>query len=256
MRYLSAVVLSVCAVSAQASTLPGVGTFTGNAGFGTPNGDVSASPVGGSYVYISTYNSVSQTGLGLGSETNGTMLTTNAFDAEVGDELSYYFNFITSDGAGFSDYAYVQLQKLGEDPFLIFTARTRPEGDIVPGFGLPDIADGVTLVPSSSEIIPLETNWSFLGDDSGTCFAAGCGQTDWIQSLYTIEEAGSYALTFGVVNWSDTAYDSGLAVTGVTVGDVVIIGPETPVPIPLPAAGWTLLGALFGLGALRRKRTA
>ena len=262
--------LAICGVTASflastaiAETIPGIGVFEGTAGLGSSNGDVSDSPVGSSYVYVSTANSeYTDAGLGVGGETNGSELTTFQFDATAGDVLSYYFNYITSDGAGFSDYAYAILNSLTDNAGdeLIFTARTTTAGNTVPGFDLPEIADGVTLTPTTSAIVANATTWEELGSSSGGCFSAGCGSTGWIQSNYMIETDGAYSFTFGVTNISDQIFASGLAIAGLTVGDQVIIpddpgGPISPPPsaVPLPAGAWMLLAALGGLGLARRR---
>jgi hypothetical protein len=80
-------------------------------------------------------------------------------------------------------------------------------------------------------IIPGGPVWPELGSYSGNCYAAGCGYTGWVQANYVIPTAGSYYLKVGVVNWADQAFDSGLAVDGVTVGGVPVTAslPCTPV---------------------------
>ncbi len=243
----------------SAATLSGIGEFEGTAGVGSANGVVASSPLGGNYVYVSTDDGVDGQGLGVGSETNGSSLVTNAFSADAGDVLSYFFNYITSDGSGFADYAYAQLvdaTTLAETA-LIFTARTQPAGNIVPGFDLPPISDGVTLTPPTTEIIPGGPDWAELGSDSGRCFAAGCGYTGWIASEYTIADAGSYRFKFGVVNWDDELYQSGLAIDGLQIDGVDIIPTDPGMPvIPLPAGGILLLSALGGLALQRRRKAA
>ncbi|MEM6409595.1 MAG: NF038132 family protein [Pseudomonadota bacterium] len=251
-------------MASHAAVLDGVGTFEGVAGVGTPNGDVTAPPNGdSSFVYVTTAGSTyMDAGLGLGGETNGSEVTTDAFSADAGDGLEYFFNYVTSDGTNsFVEYSYAFLNNLDAGTSnLIFTARTNPNGDAVPGFDLPSIDPGVTLTPSSTPIIDDLTNWDVLGSSSGACFGGsgnGCGQTGWIQSNFTIADAGNYSFTFGVINWGDTSLQSALAVAGLTVGGDVIIGdPTTPPAVPLPAAGWLLVAGLGGLGVMRRRQKA
>jgi hypothetical protein len=123
---------------------------------------------------------------------------------------------------------------------LLFTARTEPSGDTSPGNGLPP--NDATLTPATTPIIGGAPTWSPLGGSSGTCWAAGCGYTGWIQSDYTILAAGTYYLQFGVVNANDTAYDSGLAFYGAQVAGVPI-----PTGVPEPT---TLALLAFGLAPL------
>src|SRR5690625_1120655 len=239
-------------------SVPDGWTYVGNAGSGTPAGVVTAAPTAsGNYTYISTFNAPSGGGtlpaVG-GSSTDGSTLTTSVFSAAAGDALKFYFNFVTSDGAGFADYAWVQLLNItGGSDFLMFTARTTPDGNTVPGFGMPDIGAGVTLNPGTVSVTPGGPEWSALGDNSGSCYDFGCGFTGWVESSFTITEAADYQLQFGVSNWSDTAFATGLAIAGATIAGTPI-DPNEPSVIPLPAAGWMLLAGLGGLGMIRRRR--
>lgn len=238
--------------------IPGTWTCTGNCGTLGANGVVTTSPEGGNYGWIAS--NAAPTGLGLDLDgdgtadgTNGTRLRSGVFSANAGDDLEFYFNYITSDGAGFADYAWVRLLNSDlTEAALLFTARTTPGGDTVPGFGLPSLNPGVTLVPASTPIIAGGPAWSPLGGSSGECYSTGCGYTDWIKMTYDIATDGDYVLEFGVVNWLDTSFDSGLAFDGIQVGGK----PIEPEPVPEPAT-LALLGlGLAGLGFMRRKPRA
>jgi hypothetical protein len=238
-------------------------SIVGNGGIGSPNGDVTAPPDAAKYYYVSTFNGVGAAangiGLGLGGETNGSKLTTDTFSANQGSVLNFYFNYVTSDGTpSYIEYAYALLvNTVSNVETLIFTARTNPFGtDTVPGFDLPPIAAGVVLDPPSSLILDGKTNWDKLGGSSGACFGglgAGCGSTDWIKSTVTIAEAGTYKAIFGVINWGDTALDTGLAISGLTIDDDPVLPPAV---VPLPATVWLLGGAMAGLVGWRKRRAA
>jgi hypothetical protein len=247
--------LLIAATAAIAASSASAQITVGNAGFGTPNGVITAPPAGGAtYRYVSTFNGVGGAGqiAGVGG-TNGSSYTTDAFAAAAGSELTFYFNFVTSDGTGsFPDYAWSALLPSVGAPNYIFTARTTTSGNTVPGFGLPGLAS--ILTPSATPIIPGGPVWDKLGGSSGACFGGpgnGCGYTGWIKSTYTIADAGTYRLQFGVSNFGDTSLDTGLAFTGALVDG----NPVDPVPEP---ATWAMLIAGFGLvgAAARRRRNA
>ncbi|HET6170348.1 MAG TPA: NF038132 family protein [Terracidiphilus sp.] len=242
-------------VRAVADPIPSGWTCNGSCGSLGANGVVTLSPTGNpSYQYVTTNGGT--TGVGalpsgkLGSETNGSTLATTVFSATAGTNLNFYFNYVTSDGAGFADYAWAELFNSDNTPAaLLFTARTEPSGTIVPGTGMP--SPNATLTPSSVPIIGGGPAWSPLGSWSGSCFSAGCGYTGWVDSNYTIATAGNYYLEVGATNWTDQIYDSGLALDGVTVGGVPITPPGvTPEPSTLMLFGTGLLGIV---GIARRK---
>lgn len=229
--------------------------WTGVGNYGTLGADgvVTLSPFAGStqYGYVTTEGGVTGVGLGFGGETNGSVINSPVFSANDGDLLEFYFNFVTSDGAGYADYAWAKLldDALNEIA-LLFTARTTPGGDTVPGFDMPSL--NATLEPVTTPIIDGASDWSPLGGFSGACWDIGCGYTDWIKASYAIADAGSYVLQMGVVNWDDTLYDTGMAFDGATIAGQEIGGHNVPEPATL-----TLLGLGFaGISFMRRKQFA
>lgn len=236
---------------AEAAPIPAGWSCVGNCGTEGANGVVTLSPFGSpAYEWVSTNDGINGVGqIGGAGGVDGSMLTTPLFTAAAGDVLSFYFNYVTSDGAGFSDYGWASLlDNTFATSALLFTARTTPTGNTVPGFGLPGLAPGVTLTPAATPIIPGGPAWSPLGGDSGSCFSTGCGYTGWIQMNYSILASGNYYLRIGVTNILDSAFDSGMAMDGATIGGVTI-GDSVPAPGALALLG---LGFL-GLGALRRR---
>lgn len=240
-------------------------TCVGSCGVLGADGDVTAPPGAATYGWVSTFGGLDGQGQlpGVGG-TNGSAFTTNAFAAAAGEALKYNFNFVSSDGQSapgefiYEDYGFVELVDANTDALvaMLFNARTEPATLTVPGSGLPAIDPGVTLTPSTSSIQigtgagggPL---WSPLGDSSGTCWGPGCGYTGWIASNYTIAATGDYKLVFGVSNWGDTVYDTGLAYSGIKVGEREI---EDAIPEPV---SWALMLIGFGgLGAMLRRRRA
>ncbi len=243
----------VCYASSGAAIDTTGWTCTGNCGTSAADGVVTLSPFAGStkYGWVSSASGVTGLGLpgigGSGSATNGSRIRSGLFTANAGDDLSFYFNYVTSDGAGYADYAWARLlDSGGTQVALLFTARSTPGGNTVPGFSMPPLT--ATLTPAATPIIAGGPTWSPLGGDSGSCFAAGCGYTGWIKADYSIPASGSYQLEFGVVNWNDTSYDSGMAFDGATIGGAPI-GGGTPEQIPT-LTEYGLLAIIVLLGGL------
>ncbi|WP_308912065.1 NF038132 family protein [Pseudokordiimonas caeni] len=231
-------------------------TCTGNCGTLGANGVVTTPPVGGDYTYVSSSGGIGGVGQidGVGG-TDGSLYETSSFTANEGSVLEFYFNFVTSDGAGYADYAWAALND-GVDDLILFTARTTTSGDTVPGFSLPGLAPGVVLDPTSTPIIGGGPVWSPLGGYSGSCYNAGCGYTGWVKSTYTFDTGGMYTLKFGVTDWSDGIYDSGMAFAGAQIDDEGIgdIGTPPQGGIPEPAT-WLMMIMGFGMvGLVSRRR--
>lgn len=235
--------------------IPAGWTCVGNCGALGANGVVTTSPEGGNYGYVASNTGITGLGLpGIGG-TDGSRLRSSVFSANAGDDLVFYFNYVTSDGAGYADYAWSRLLDSTLTPVAtLFTARTTPSGNTVPGTGLPAIS---AIMNPALVTVTYGSTWLPLGGYSGGCYSTGCGHTGWVESTYDIALAGNYVLEFGVVDWSDQIYDSGLAFDGITVGGNPIgCGqpgqPPCPTPEPetLPLLGLGLLGLIFGL---RRK---
>lgn len=206
--------------------------------------------------------------------TNGSTLTSSAFHANAGDQLSFYFNYVTSDGVNvlepddFKDYGWSRLLNAGDSSqaAVLVTVRTDPDYNYIPGQGLPP--SEATLTPPSSvpvfnysPVVDRYDNWgsdtgpqwSPLGASSGRCWGEGCGYTGWIQANYTITTTGDYFLEFGVTNWNDLAYDSGIAIDGIAISPGNG-GVTSPVPEPETYAMLLAGLSLFGLSTRRRKQ--
>jgi hypothetical protein len=248
--------MTLAAASASAAPLPAGWTSIGNAGTNNAaDGDVTLAPGFSTYQWISTNGGVDGVGrlpVGpTGQETDGSYAQTPTFAVNAGDKLNFYFNYITSDGDGYPEYAWAGLYSgagAGTFDSYLFTARTTPVGNTVPGFGLPGLGAGVTLTPATTAIIAGGPDFSPLGGDSGDCWDDGCGYTGWIQMNYTFTAAGIYSLGFGVTNANDRAFDSAFAIAGVAINDTPI--DQVPEPITLALFG---LG-LAGVGVARRRR--
>src|SRR5438270_1077583 len=84
-------------------------TCTGNCGTDSANGVVTAPPGGGNYQYVSTSGGAGGAGqISSVGGTNGSEYVTSVFSANSGDALNFNFNYVTSDGAGYADYAFAE----------------------------------------------------------------------------------------------------------------------------------------------------
>ncbi len=240
---------AVAAATLLGASAASAASCVGTCGTLAPNGVVTAPPEGGpNYGYVSTYNGIGGVGQipGVGG-TNGSEFISDVFGAAAGDPLAFYFNYVTTDGSQYTEYGFAELLTAsGSHVAYLFTARTTPSGNTSPGFGLP--ANSATLTPATTPIIGGGPIWSGIGEDTGDCYGPGCGYTGWIKSEYNIGAAGNYKVKFGVTNFIDTQYDSGMAYAGLTIaGEPIGSG------VPEPATWAMMLLGFFGLGTMVRR---
>ena len=262
-------VVAVLFSAGSASALPAGWSCLGNCSVNQSgaDGDVTLAPGNVQFDWVSDDGGIDLSGpggpdLNLGEETDGSIARSVVFAADAGDLLEFDFNYITTDGTlTYIEYAWARLLDSALNPVaLLFTARTTPlaSGNAVPGPGMPPIAAGVTLNPTNIPMQPSPggggPNFSPLGGNSGACFtgvvANGCGLTGWISSTYTIPNAGTYILEFGVTNWQDTAFDSAFAFAGTQIDGTPIGGVPEPASLLLLGTGM----ALVARRVQRRKR--
>ena len=235
-----------------ASGLPADWTCFGNCDTSVADGVVGLAPGGGTQVgYVSTdFGFIGASPFALGEESTGSRLTSAVFAASAGDQLALQFNYVSTDGDEFADYAWARLVEAGSGATaaMLFSATTQPAGLLVPSASLPTV--GATLTPATASIVDNSTLWSPLGDDAGSCWGAGCGSSGWVQSAFTFAGNGNYRLEFGVVNWSDSAYQSGLAFDGAFIAAG---NNNVTAPVPEPQTWALMIAGLAALWFVRRR---
>jgi hypothetical protein len=245
---------------------------TGACGAVAPGGDIGASPTGNAaFGYVTTFGStatnvspIAVKNNSTGAATNGSTFLSAAFGAASGDQLGMFFNYVSTDGKGFDDFAWARVVNASDNALVswLFSARSTNSntGNVVPGDALdkkefdPDeVIVNYKDFEFTSKTTDDPVDFSVLGDSNGTCWrdnAPGCGTTGWLESIYRFTDAGSYRVEVGVSNWGDEAYDSALAfdfanLRGTPQGPT---GPVSQVPepgtLPLMFGGLALLGTL------------
>jgi len=233
---LVAASMTFTAVHAAPAALDGAGwTATGAAGLIGTSSTVPLSPTGNQlFGFVTTADSAAHNvsplllktdGKGNEAANNGTKIVSGSFSALANASLSLHFNYVSTDGRGYDDYAWARLVNAGTDTTAawLYTARSTnsARGNVVPGDvlsrqqdnTLPDELDATLNDGNSVGFNVSSTAWQPLGIYSGSCWnsANTCGPSGWIRSDYTFKQSGNYYLEFGVVNWGDEAFDSALA---------------------------------------------
>lgn len=202
-------------------------------------------------------------GRGTENQTNGSKMQSSVFNVNANDTLTLYFNYLSTDGRGYDDYAWARLVNAvtNDTAAWLFTARSTnsANGNVVPGNvlnrqvdnSLPDEIDAVLNDGNTVGFDVASTDWLPLGSSSGICWddANTCGPTGWIKSEYSVAGAGAYFLEFGVINWGDQAYDTALAfdfqgLQATNFSGVTLV--PNPVVVPLPG-GFMLMSIGLGL---------
>lgn len=271
-RWLAATctALSLSGAGAVELAPPAAGaTCIGVCGSLAATGDIGLSPAGSAqYGYVATAGSdalgtspltLDPNSRGGGTETNGSRWQSAAFSAQPGDALSVWFNFVSTDGKGYDDYAWARLVDAQDGQVVAWlfaaAATNSSTGNVVPG----DVLDRADFDPRErivgyrdwefvSKTADDPVDWAPLGFSNGACWkdnAPGCGYTGWMESRISFTQAVQVRLELGIVNWGDWAYDSGLAFD--------YAGFSAAVPEPRPLALW-LAGAGAGLLLQRRRK--
>jgi hypothetical protein len=242
---------------------------TGVCGSSAADGDITLSPLGNArHGYVTTSGSealgvspLQLDGNKTGTETNGSKIVSGLFNATAGQSLSLHFQYVSTDGKAYDDYAWARLlDGNGSLVAWLFTAQSTNSkaGKIIPGRVVDknDFDPDVAIVDFDqfsfhSKRVDDPVDWSPLGGSNGSCWednADGCGHTGWLEARHTVAAAGNYRLEIGVVNWGDTAYDSGVAFD--------FAGLQAAAPVPEPASLVLMLAGVAGLGATVRRRQA
>lgn len=200
---------------------------------------------------------------------NGTKIVSDAFSGIAGNTLTLHFNYISTDGRGYDDYAWARLVDAAsnETAAWLFTARSTnsARGNVIPGDVLNrqvdrDAPDQLDAVLNDGDRIGFDvssTTWQPLGTSSGYCWddANTCGPSGWVKSSYVLAQTGTFRLEFGVANWGDEIFDSALAFDFVGLDAANFPNAPLIASVPEPSIQAMFLAgiALAGVVALRRR---
>ena len=280
-------------LAGTAWTATGVaGLITGNYTTSPDDVQFGASPVGNArFGYVTTYGgvtgvsplSLNDTDPGF-NQTNGSRVVSGTFSATANAHLTLYFNYVSTDGRSYDDYAWARLVSASthQTAAWLYTARSgnAPDnngtGDYVPGKVLSEqvgydaldskdpnrkiaatLNDGNPVIGVASN----NTYWAPLGGSYGWCWDVGtsCGHTGWVKSDYVVSVTGNYYLEVGVTNWGDEVYDSALAIdfAGLSqsgFGNAAVL--DNALPVPEPENYALMLAGLGLMGFLVRRRNS
>ncbi len=136
-RLLAAVTATAAFATHAASTSIADTTWTATGAAGIISGDstVPNSPTGNTqFGYVTTAGGVYDVsplvlrdeGKGSENQTNGSKIVSSAFSALANNTLTLRFNYVSTDGRGYNDYAWARLVTAGsnETAAWLFTARS------------------------------------------------------------------------------------------------------------------------------------
>ncbi len=211
-------------------------------------------------------------------QTNGSKTTSTSFAGQAGDVLTLYFNYVSTDGLLYRDYAWARLVESGTDAtaawLFIAQSGNAPDGDGTSDYVHDKVLklqidpiladqDQDAVLNGGRPIVGMPAGsinvWAPLQEPDGQCWAkdpqtSSCGATGWVESVYELEAGGTYHLEFGVMNWGDENYQSALAFDFDGLAPGQFLPPITVYDVPEPRSAAALFAAVVGLTGLAQRR--
>jgi|JI10StandDraft_1071094.scaffolds.fasta_scaffold173080_2 hypothetical protein len=213
-------------------------------------------------------------------QTNGSKTTSTSFTAQAGDVLTLYFNYVSTDGLDYRDYAWARLVEsaTNETAAWLFLAQSgnAPDGD-----GTSDYVHDKVLKMQTDPVLAEQDQdavlnggqpivgmpagsinvWAPLQEPDGQCWAkdpqtSSCGATGWVESVYALENGGTYHLELGVMNWGDEQFQTALAFDFAGLAPASFLAPITVYDVPEPQGWASLFAGLVAVAGLGRRRAA